>query len=269
MCSWQVPTPKGVPNAKLTSCGWFLDAKGEGGDFPKSGPWWVKWVQRCPWLFLAPKVLQLCTNHLVRVLCKPVWVSEACQLFLVPSRSSNPPLYPSKGCELGNAPDSFFFRCILGPTFGSFGELGVRQVGGASVFVFSTVLLLLFFSYSLVSIALKKKKKEICCVFCCCCFVSSWGSVCVLLLSCLFEDHSHLKTMMILLVDVLVWVESFLFLLVCVRFFFRFRKGEFVLCMCVSVSVSCLWYAKRKEDEEEDSSLGRFLLFFCFLFSML
>jgi hypothetical protein len=25
-CSWLVPTPKGVPNAKLTSCGWFLDA---------------------------------------------------------------------------------------------------------------------------------------------------------------------------------------------------------------------------------------------------
>jgi hypothetical protein len=24
-CSWLVPTPKGVPNAKLTSCGWFLD----------------------------------------------------------------------------------------------------------------------------------------------------------------------------------------------------------------------------------------------------
>jgi hypothetical protein len=24
-CSWQVPTPKGVPNAKLTSWGWFLD----------------------------------------------------------------------------------------------------------------------------------------------------------------------------------------------------------------------------------------------------
>jgi hypothetical protein len=38
-CLWQVPTPKGVPNAKLTSCGWFLDAKGEGGGFPKSGPW--------------------------------------------------------------------------------------------------------------------------------------------------------------------------------------------------------------------------------------
>jgi hypothetical protein len=26
-CPWQVPTPKGVPNAKLTSWGWFLDAE--------------------------------------------------------------------------------------------------------------------------------------------------------------------------------------------------------------------------------------------------
>jgi len=25
-CPWQVPTPKGVPNAKLTRFGWFLDA---------------------------------------------------------------------------------------------------------------------------------------------------------------------------------------------------------------------------------------------------
>ncbi len=25
---------------------------------PKSGPWWVKWVKSCPWLVLAPKVLQ-------------------------------------------------------------------------------------------------------------------------------------------------------------------------------------------------------------------
>jgi hypothetical protein len=25
-CPWQVPTPKGVPNAKLTSWWWFLDA---------------------------------------------------------------------------------------------------------------------------------------------------------------------------------------------------------------------------------------------------
>ncbi len=26
-CPWLVPTPKGVPNAKLTSRGWFLDAE--------------------------------------------------------------------------------------------------------------------------------------------------------------------------------------------------------------------------------------------------
>jgi hypothetical protein len=32
---------------------------------PKSGPWWVLWVWVCPWLVLAPKVLQLCANQLV------------------------------------------------------------------------------------------------------------------------------------------------------------------------------------------------------------
>jgi hypothetical protein len=37
---WQVLTPKGVPNVKLTSCGWFFFyTKGEGGGFPKSGLW--------------------------------------------------------------------------------------------------------------------------------------------------------------------------------------------------------------------------------------
>jgi hypothetical protein len=49
----------------------------------------------CPWLILAPKMRQLYTNHLVLVLCR-VWVSEACQFFLLPSRSSSTPLYPSK-----------------------------------------------------------------------------------------------------------------------------------------------------------------------------
>jgi hypothetical protein len=55
----------------------------------------------CSWL-LAPKVLQLCTNHLMWVVCRPVWVSEAYQLFLVPSQSSSTPFYPSKCCELGS-----------------------------------------------------------------------------------------------------------------------------------------------------------------------
>jgi hypothetical protein len=50
----------------------------------------------CSWFVLAPKVLQLCINHLVLVLCRFVWVIKACQFFLVPSRSSSMPLYPSK-----------------------------------------------------------------------------------------------------------------------------------------------------------------------------
>jgi hypothetical protein len=72
-------------------------------------------------------VFQLCTNHFVRVLCKPVWVSEACQLFLVPSRSFNPPLYPSKGCELRSVP-----RLLLPLPF-TWTHIWVFQgVGGAS-----------------------------------------------------------------------------------------------------------------------------------------
>jgi hypothetical protein len=32
---------------------------------PKFGLWWVLWIQVCPWLNLAPKVLNLCTNQLI------------------------------------------------------------------------------------------------------------------------------------------------------------------------------------------------------------
>jgi hypothetical protein len=44
--------------------------KGEGGGF--SQVWAVVSLvsPSCPWLILAPKVLQLCTNHLVLVLCR-------------------------------------------------------------------------------------------------------------------------------------------------------------------------------------------------------
>ncbi len=78
--------------------------KGEGDGFPpKSKSWWVLWV-RCMWLVLAPKVLQLCTNHLVLVLCRFMWVVEACQFFLVPSRSSSTPFCPSKVCKPRSVP---------------------------------------------------------------------------------------------------------------------------------------------------------------------
>jgi hypothetical protein len=69
--------------------------KGEGGGFPQVRAVASLVCPCCLWLILAPRVLQLCTNHLVWVVCTPVWVNEACQLFPVPSRSSNTPLYPS------------------------------------------------------------------------------------------------------------------------------------------------------------------------------
>jgi len=78
--------------------------KGEGGGFPQVRVVVSLVCSCCPWLILAPKVFQLRINHLVWVLCKPMWVSEACQLFLVPSWSSSTPVYPSKCCELGSVP---------------------------------------------------------------------------------------------------------------------------------------------------------------------
>ncbi len=44
--------------------------KGEGGGCPQV--WAVVSLVslNCPWLVLAPKVLQLCTNHFVLVLCR-------------------------------------------------------------------------------------------------------------------------------------------------------------------------------------------------------
>jgi hypothetical protein len=47
---------------------------------PKSGPWWVLWIQVCSWLVLALKVLQRCTNQLVGWFCagQCKWISD-CQ----------------------------------------------------------------------------------------------------------------------------------------------------------------------------------------------
>jgi hypothetical protein len=70
--------------------------KGEGGGFPQVQAVVSLVSPSCPWLVLAPKVLQLCTNHLVLVLCWSMWIVEAYQFFLVPSQSSSTPFYPSK-----------------------------------------------------------------------------------------------------------------------------------------------------------------------------
>ncbi len=44
--------------------------KGEGGGFPQVQAMVSLVSPSCPWLVLAPKMLQLCTNHLVLVLCR-------------------------------------------------------------------------------------------------------------------------------------------------------------------------------------------------------
>ncbi len=46
--------------------------KGEGGGFPQVWAVVNLVCPCCPWFVLAPKVLQLCTNHLVWVVCRPV-----------------------------------------------------------------------------------------------------------------------------------------------------------------------------------------------------
>jgi hypothetical protein len=46
--------------------------KGEGGDFPQVRAVVSLVCPCCSWFVLAPKVLQLCTNRLVWVLCRPV-----------------------------------------------------------------------------------------------------------------------------------------------------------------------------------------------------
>jgi hypothetical protein len=46
--------------------------KGEGGGFPQVWAVVSLMCLCCPWLVLAPKVLQLCTNHFVWVVCRPV-----------------------------------------------------------------------------------------------------------------------------------------------------------------------------------------------------
>jgi hypothetical protein len=106
--------------------------KGEGGGFPQVQAMVSLVCSCCPWLVLTPKVFQLCTNHLVWVVCRPMWMSETYQLFLVPSQNSNTPLYPSKCCELGSVPR--LLPLPLASTWTHF--LVLQGVGSASIGAF-------------------------------------------------------------------------------------------------------------------------------------
>jgi len=102
--------------------------KGEGGGFPQVRAVVSLVCPCCLWLVLTPKILQLRTNHLVWVLCRPMWVSEACQLFIVPSQNSSTPFYPSKCCELRSVP-----RLLLLSLFSTSTHIWIFQgVGSAS-----------------------------------------------------------------------------------------------------------------------------------------
>jgi hypothetical protein len=115
--------------------------KGEGGGFPQIWAMVNLLCSCCPWLILTPKVFQLCTNHFVWVVCRPVWMSEASQLFLVPSRSSNTPLYPSKCCELRSVP-----RFLPFPLFSTWTHIWVLQgVGSVSSLMMEILGGLIFF----------------------------------------------------------------------------------------------------------------------------
>jgi hypothetical protein len=101
--------------------------KGEGGGFPQVQAVVSLVCLSCLWLVLAPKVFQLCTNHLVLVLCRSVWVNKSCYIFVLPSRSSSTPFYPFivlRAREHASTPcPSVVFN--LGFTFESRKELGV------------------------------------------------------------------------------------------------------------------------------------------------
>jgi hypothetical protein len=103
--------------------------KGEGGDLPQVRAVVSLVNSSCPWLVLAPKVLQPCTNHLVLVLCRSVWVIEACQFFLFPTWNSSTPFYPSKVMWTRERAPILCFSVVfcLGLPFESLKELGACQ----------------------------------------------------------------------------------------------------------------------------------------------
>jgi hypothetical protein len=55
---------------------------------PESRPWWVKWVQGCPWLVLTPRVFQMNTNQFVGWFWMQDWVTK----YFVPFPSQIPEL---------------------------------------------------------------------------------------------------------------------------------------------------------------------------------
>jgi hypothetical protein len=119
-------TKSHVDVALVKSCRVYY--KGEGGGFPQVRSVGSFVCSSCPWLTRAPKVLQLCNNHFLLILCRSAWVIEAYQFpSPIPKLQHAPlPLYSAR--SQGVAPILYSFDVFsLGLTFESFKELGMCQ----------------------------------------------------------------------------------------------------------------------------------------------
>jgi hypothetical protein len=86
--------------------------KGEGGGFPKSGPWWILWVRVCSWWICAPKCSNYALTNLFR-LCKSMWINEVLVNLHNPiSELQHAPL-PLKYYEPGSAPQLLLLPLFL------------------------------------------------------------------------------------------------------------------------------------------------------------
>jgi hypothetical protein len=108
-----IPGPKGhLDVAPVERCTIYY--KGEGSGFPQVQAVVNFVCLSCPWFVLALKVLQLCTNHFVLVLCRSVWVSEW-SLSLLPSpilELQHAPLPLYSVANQGACHNSLSFRCF-------------------------------------------------------------------------------------------------------------------------------------------------------------
>jgi hypothetical protein len=118
---------------------------------PKSRPWWILWIRVCPWLVLAPKVLQLCTNQFCLILCRSIWVIKCLSFFLVPSQNSSMPLNPPKCCKLRSVSLTPYYSIV----FTSNSHLNLsRSLGPRHIGTFTCCYYLKVFCYCLLGVSL-------------------------------------------------------------------------------------------------------------------
>jgi hypothetical protein len=103
--------------------------KGEGGDFPQVQA--MVSLVNLSLLVALPNTKSVSTMHwstCYLVLCKSLWVLKCLSFFLVPSWSSNMPLYPQSVTSQGVCRNSLLFHCFISDSPLSLSRsLGVRQ----------------------------------------------------------------------------------------------------------------------------------------------